>query len=161
MLEILLITLREALLQVWSCHLDTIELDLDRDMIGELQAGPDTCRSYLRGLVTDVRELFPHILNRSWTISLNYGQRSVNLVALVLAFLQKNQRDMLVIHAEPPDDSQTALELDVKTFQMAKQLQSEVDTTVAFDDAYTVWAIELVNTSYCLASSLVYTRSCT
>uniref|UniRef100_A0A7C9A383 Uncharacterized protein n=1 Tax=Opuntia streptacantha TaxID=393608 RepID=A0A7C9A383_OPUST len=89
-------------------------------------------------------------------VSLNYRQRSVNLVASVLAFLQKDQRDMLVIHAEPPDDSQTALELDVKTFQMAKQLQSEADTTIAFDDAYADWAIRLVHTVYRLPFSMIY-----
>ena len=100
MLEILLLTLREILLQVWSYHLDSIELDLDRDLLGELNAGPAACRSYLRGIVTDIQEL----LNRSWTISLNYSQRSVNLVASVLAFLQKHQRDVLVIHAEPPEE---------------------------------------------------------
>jgi len=85
MLEILLVTLREVLQQVWSYHLDTVELDLDRAVLEELQAGSPSCRSYLRGVVTDVREL----LDRSWTINLNYTQQSVNLVASVLAFLQK------------------------------------------------------------------------
>jgi len=128
MLEILLITLKEVLLQAWSSHLDTIEIDLARELIGELQAGPEHCRSYLRGLVTDVRKL----LERPWTLSLNYGQRSVNMVASVLALIKKDQRDILAIHAEPPDSLQPALELDVQTYKLAKQLQEEADSPTSY-----------------------------
>ena len=40
MLEIVLITPKEALLQAWSYHLESVELDLDKALIGELQARP-------------------------------------------------------------------------------------------------------------------------
>jgi len=60
--------------------------------------GADSCRSYLRGIVFDVKEL----LNRKWNVVLNYAKRPVNIVALVLAFIQKGQCDTPVIHAEPP-----------------------------------------------------------
>ena len=128
MLEILLITLRDVLLQVWSYHLDTLELDLDKAILEELQAGPQSCLSYLRGVVTDLWEL----LDRSWKITLNHTQRSVNLVASVLAFLYKDQRDVLVIHAEPPRSLQATLDLDIQTFQLAQKLQAEVNY---FDEA--------------------------
>ena len=67
------------------------------------------------------------LLGRSWNITFNYTQRSVNLVASVLAFTKKEQHDMLVIHAEPPSSVQTALDLNVQTYQLAEQLHAEED----------------------------------
>jgi len=121
LLEIILLTLREALLQAWSYQLSSLELDLDRDVIEELQAGPLTCRSYLRTVISEVRDL----LNRNWQVTLNYVQHPVNLVFVVLAALCKEQHEVLVIHAEPPDSLVPALDLDHDTYLYAQCLQDE------------------------------------
>ena len=123
MLEILLHTLKEALLQAWSYQLSSVELDLGQEILDKLHAGPLGCRSYLWEVVGEIIEL----LERQGTISVNYAQRSVNLVAAVLAFSQRAQSDMVVLHGETPRSLQLALELDVQTFHLAQQLQAEVD----------------------------------
>ncbi|KAJ8444200.1 hypothetical protein Cgig2_028081 [Carnegiea gigantea] len=79
---VLLITFKEALVQAWAYRLDHLEIDLGRELIDELQAGPEGCRSYLRGTITEVREL----LDRNWTVAFNHAKRPANIVAVVLAF---------------------------------------------------------------------------
>jgi len=83
----------------------------------------------LRDTVADVLEL----LGRSWNITINYAQHSVNLVAAVLAFTQKERSDILVIHAEPPRQIQLALDLDIHTCQLAQQLQVAEDAQATLD----------------------------
>ncbi|KAJ8420301.1 LOW QUALITY PROTEIN: hypothetical protein Cgig2_009378 [Carnegiea gigantea] len=56
-LEILLLTLKAALIQVWSYQLDHLEIDLDKPLIQELQPGPTECRSYLKTVISDIRDL--------------------------------------------------------------------------------------------------------
>jgi len=71
MLEMLLITLWEALVQAWSYQLNMLEVDLGRKVNEELelQAGPLTCRSYLQQVITEAREL----LSRNWQVTFNYA----------------------------------------------------------------------------------------
>jgi len=120
LLATILITLREALKQAWSYQLNMLEVDLRREVIEELQAGPQTCRSYLQQVATEVSEL----LNRNWQDTLNYAQRLVNLSAAVLACLCKEQR-VVVIHADPPESLLPALELDHDTFAYAQQIEND------------------------------------
>jgi len=56
-LEILLFTLKEALIQAWGYHLDHLEIDLEKQLIIELQVGPLGCHSYLKNVATEIREL--------------------------------------------------------------------------------------------------------
>ena len=65
----MLLTLKEVLIQVWGYHLDHLEIDLEKQLIPELQAGPLGCRSYLKNVVTKVREL----LDCKGNITLNYA----------------------------------------------------------------------------------------
>ena len=51
----------------------------------------------------------------------------MNLVSLVLALLCKDQRDMLIIHAKPPDFLHTTLELDHETYHYAQQLEENAN----------------------------------
>ena len=101
--------------------MDSVEIDLGREIIDELQAGPKCCRSYLRGTISDVKDL----LGRKWTVTFNHAKRPINLVAAVLAFSQKEQTDALVIHSEPPSSMQLALNLDKEIYLFAQRLQDE------------------------------------
>lgn len=42
-LEILLLTLKEALIQAWGYHIDHLEIDLEKQLISELQSEPMGC----------------------------------------------------------------------------------------------------------------------
>ena len=48
----------------------------------------------------------------------------MNLVAAVLAFLCKEQRDTLVLHAEQHASLQTALDLDYETYVYAQRSEA-------------------------------------
>ena len=122
-LEVLLLTLKEALIQVWSYQLDHLELDLE-PLIQELQAGPTGCRTYLKIVITDIRDL----LDRKWHITLNYAHRDVNLTASVLAMLHQNQTEALVVHFVPSSMLEPALELNKETYLFARKLQEVEDS---------------------------------
>ncbi|KAJ8452751.1 hypothetical protein Cgig2_005087 [Carnegiea gigantea] len=117
MLEILLITLKEALIQAWGYHIDNLEIDLEKQLITELQAGPEGCRSYLKTVTKDIRDL----LDRKWHITLNYAHRAVNLTASVLAILNQHHKEAIIVHFVPPNSLEPALELDSETFKMAER----------------------------------------
>jgi len=88
--------------------MDHLEIDLGKEIIDELQMVTGSCRSYLCGTTADIME---H-LARDWSVVINYAKRSVNIIASVLALIQMEQSDILVIHLEPPSSLQTALQLD-------------------------------------------------
>ena len=75
-----------------------IEVDLGREVIDELQVGPNNCRSYLQQTIVEIRE----VLTRKWQVTLHYAHCQINLTAAVLACLCKEQREVMVVHAEPP-----------------------------------------------------------
>lgn len=87
-LEILLLTLKEALIQAWGYNIDHVEIDLEKQLISELQSGPMGSRSYLKTAVTNIREL----LDWKWNVTLNYTHQAVNLTASMLAILNKAKR---------------------------------------------------------------------
>jgi len=92
-----------------------IEVYLCHEIIDELQAGPINCRSYLQQTIMEVREL----LTREWQVTLHYAHRPVNLTAAMLACLCKEQREFVVVLADPPSSLPTALQLDHDTFAYA------------------------------------------
>ena len=56
MIEIMLITPKEALMQAWAYQMDHLEIDLSKEIINELQARHDSCRSYILSIIADVKE---------------------------------------------------------------------------------------------------------
>lgn len=73
-------------------------------------------------MISDIRDL----LDRKWHITLNYAHRAVNLTASVLAMIQQDQKEALVVHFVPPSILEPALELDKETYLFARRVQ-EVD----------------------------------
>ena len=89
------LALEEGLIQAWGCNIDNLEIDIEKQLITKLQTGPSGCRSYLKTVVTDIKEL----LDRKWNVTLNYAHQAV---ASVLAMLNQGQKEALIAHFMPP-----------------------------------------------------------
>ncbi|KAJ8438836.1 LOW QUALITY PROTEIN: hypothetical protein Cgig2_023028 [Carnegiea gigantea] len=116
MLEIVLLTLKEALIQVWGYHLDHLELDLEKQL-----SGTTGLSLILKNVVTDIRKL----LDRKWHITLNLAHRVANLTASVLAIMRQGQKLFILCRLEP------ALELDKQTYRFANKIQEEDESDPA------------------------------
>ena len=114
------IDIEGSLIQAWGYNIDHVEIDLEKQLISELQSGPIGCRSYLKTVVTDIREL----LDWKWNVTINYTHLAVNLTASILAILNQGQKEALIVHFVPPSSLEPA-QLDKETYQLARMIPKD------------------------------------
>ncbi|KAJ8451766.1 hypothetical protein Cgig2_007249 [Carnegiea gigantea] len=85
------------------------EVDLERSLIERLQGGPLKAPPQLHELIVEIGSL----MSRNWAINFYCAKRLANLVAAVLAELNKEQQLVTMTHLRSPlEGLQAALELD-------------------------------------------------